>query len=380
MHAVSPMPKRYRTAGFSLIEMMVALVLGLILLGAVVQVYLSTKLTFVAQDQKSAVEEGGRFALDYIARDVRMAGLTGCGSRTVPGGQALPVRNHLVGGGAYPYLFTDAIRGLEASNSGPAQTVTLAASNPAVGGTWNAALPAAVAALAVPGSDVLLFSGSQAQVWPLVDPFASGAQMFVQLGNDIAQGDILFVTDCSQGVVFQATSVNPAAGRTNVTGSQGGTVFPGNSSPVAEQGPNGGAFRRGAVVARASSIAYFIGRGTGGVPSLFRASLLAPTASPQRRELLTEELINGVESMQLRYGIDVNGDFGVDGLAIASAVADWAQVRSVQVGLLMRGADNSLQGLDTQTYNVAGTTVDPVDDLRQRRVFSMTISLRNRLP
>ena len=96
--------------------------------------------------------------------------------------------------------------------------------------------------------------------------------------------------------------------------------------------------------------------------------------------LLAEELINGVESMQLRYGIDVNGDFGVDGLAIASAVADWAQVRSVQVGLLMRGADNSLQGLDTQTYNVAGTTVDPVDDLRQRRVFSMTISLRNRLP
>ncbi|MCM2336669.1 MAG: PilW family protein, partial [Pseudomonas sp.] len=65
---------------------------------------------------------------------------------------------------------------------------------------------------------------------------------------------------------------------------------------------------------------------------------------------------------------------------VASAVTDWSQVRSVQVGLLVRAADNSLQGADAQTYDVAGTTVDPVDDLRQRRVFSMTISLRNRLP
>ena len=49
------MPAR-RAPGLSLVELMVAMVLGLLLMGAVLQVYLSTKMTFVAQDQKSAVE------------------------------------------------------------------------------------------------------------------------------------------------------------------------------------------------------------------------------------------------------------------------------------------------------------------------------------
>ncbi len=369
-----------RSQGLSLIELMVGMVLGLLLLGAVLQVYLSTKMTFVTQDQKSVVEEGGRYALDYLARDLRMAGLTGCSSRTMPAGASLPTRNYVDGGAAYPFLFTTAITGMEATGSGSGSTLVLAASDPAVGGTWNVALPAALAAQAVPGSDVLLISGIGAQSWPLVDPFTNGAQIFVQTGNDIAQGDLLFVTDCSQGVVFQATNVVEAGGKTNVTGSKTSTVAPGNSDNIAGNGPNGAAFREGAMVARATSTAYFVGRGSNGAPALFRASLLAPDASPTHRALRNEELISGVESMQLLYGVDTDGDFAVNAYQIASAVADWSQVRTVRAALLMRADGNSLPALDTAAYTLAGTVVDPVDDLRQRRVFAMTISLRNRLP
>jgi len=364
--------------GLSLIELMVGMVLGLLLLGAVLQVYLSTKMTFNTQDQKSALEEGGRYALEFIARDVRMAGLTGCSSRFMPNSQLL-VRNHLNGAAAFPLEFMTAVRGFEANSSGPGQTLSLAASDPAPGGTWNATLPAAVAALAVPGSDVLLISGMSAQTWPLVDPFTQGSQIFVQPGNDIAQGDIVFVTDCSQGFVFQATNVTQAGGKTNIVGGRGGAV-PGNADAIAEQGPNGGAFRQGAMVARASSVAYFIGRGANGAPALFRASLLPPDNNAVARQLRAEELISGIESMQLLYGLDTDGNFAINQYRSGNNVGDWNQVRTVRAAFLARAEGNTLLTPDSTTYRMLGTTVNPIDDRRQRRVFEMTISLRNRLP
>lgn len=366
--------------GLSLVELMVGMVLGLLLAGAVLQVYLSTKMTFNTQDQKSVLEESGRYALETVARDIRMAGLTGCNSRFMPGAPSLPVRNHLNGGGVFPYQFTAAVSGFEAQGSGPGAQLVLGAANPAPGGAWNAALPAGIAALAVPGSDVLLLGGLTAQTWPLVDPFSQGAQIFVQPGNDFVPGDVLFVTDCSQGIVFQATSVTTGGGKTNVVGAKGGLAAPGNSDPISEQGPNGGAFRQGAMAARAVSLAYFIGRGVDGSPALYRASLLPNDANAASRVLRTEELITDIESMQLLYGVDSDGDFDIDLYRTAGTVADWNQVRTVRIAFLARADGNTLTSNDSSTYPMLGTTVDPVDDRRQRRVFEMTISLRNRLP
>jgi type IV pilus assembly protein PilW len=292
----------------------------------------------------------------------------------------LQVRNHLNDAAAFPWDFMTAVRGFEADGSGPGDALALAASNPAPGGSWNATLPAAVAALAVPGSDVLLLGGSGAQAWPLVDPFTQGAQIFVQTGNDIAQGDVLLVTDCSQGFVFQASNVAQAGGKTNVTGAKGGLVVPGNSDAISEQGPNGGAFRHGAMVARASRTAYFIGAGSNGSPALFRASLLPADGNANARLLRSEELITGIESMQLLYGLDTDGNFAVDQYRSGVNIVDWGEVRTVRVAFLARAENPTLQADDTGTYPMLGTTVDPVDDRRQRRVFEITISLRNRLP
>lgn len=376
----SPRHFRRRQRGLSLVELMVGMVLGLLLAGAVLQVYLSTKMTFNSQDQKSALEESGRYALEVVARDVRMAGLTGCSSRFMPGAPPLPVRNHLNGGGTFPYQFTAALGGFEARGTAPGATLTLGATNPAPGGNWNTALPAQIAALAIPGSDVIVLGGLGAQAWPLVDPFSQGAQVFVQPGNDFVPGDILFVTDCSQGIVFQATGVAPAGGKTNVVGAKGGVAKPGNADPISEQGPNGGAFRQGAMAARAVSLAYFIGRAANGAPALYRASLLPEAANATSRVVRTEELIADIESLQALYGVDGDGDFDIDSYVVATAVADWNAVRTVRIAFLARSDSNTLTSADTTTYPMLGTIVDPVDDGRQRRVFEMTISLRNRLP
>jgi len=377
---------RRHAAGFSLIELMVGAVLGLLLLGAVIVVYMSVKRTFVAQDEDTGVVEGGRFAIDTITRDLRMAGLSGCASRNMPG-STVPVRNFL-NSTVYPYAFGAAVGGFEGNGTAPGQLFSLTASDPAPGGTYAPNLPAQIAASAIAGSDALIISGSEPGARRLVDPFTSGSSIHLEAGGDFEPGDILWVTDCSQAAVFQATAVN--ATRTLITGSNAATFVPGNNGPISSPGPVAN-FRHGALVSRARSVFYFIGRpnlgatgdscnsGGNGPPALVRASL-GPGASANARVMRCDELLRGVESMQILYGVDTDGDFDVDAYRAANAVADMGSVRALRVALLLRAEGPSLPDDDTATYGLAGTTIDPVNDRRQRRVFVSTISLRNRLP
>ena len=64
--------------GFGLIELMIAMALGLILILGVTQVFLNSKRSFVMQQQVAALQENARFMLTRISRDVRQAGMFGC--------------------------------------------------------------------------------------------------------------------------------------------------------------------------------------------------------------------------------------------------------------------------------------------------------------
>jgi len=357
--------------GLTLIEMMVAMVLALLLTAAVLQVYLLNKTTFTAQQQSGIVQESGNFALEYLTRDARMAGLAGCSSRR-SGTQPLPVHNYL-NSTAYPFdLIGHGISGFESTGTGVGATYNITATNPAPGGGWTPALPTGANALdgkALPGSDVLVVSGISPDDIPLVAPFTSGSQIFVDDVRDITNGEILVVTNCQQAEVFQATNVVSASN--NIVGSSAGSYTPGNAENIASTGPEG-PFTEGTRVSRLRSYAYYVGRGTDGTPSLYRASLRGSAMEDQ-------ELVPGVDSMQIVYGVDGNEDYIVDDYRDASAVTDWQQVRAIRVSLLMRSPEEFLDGMDTATYNLAGTTINPVDDRRQRRVFSSTIALRNRL-
>lgn len=63
-----------KQSGFSLIELMIAMTLSLLLLGAVIQVFLSSRLTSELSNDVSRIQENGRFSLEFLARDIRMAG------------------------------------------------------------------------------------------------------------------------------------------------------------------------------------------------------------------------------------------------------------------------------------------------------------------
>ena len=63
--------------GFSLVELMVALLITLILLAGIGQIFLSSKKSFVIQDSLGRLQENGRYAMETLAQDVRRAGFWG---------------------------------------------------------------------------------------------------------------------------------------------------------------------------------------------------------------------------------------------------------------------------------------------------------------
>ena len=63
-----------RNRGFSLIELMVALLLGVFLIGAVVFTYLTSRSAASDAEQLSRMQENVRFAVEYLIRDLRNAG------------------------------------------------------------------------------------------------------------------------------------------------------------------------------------------------------------------------------------------------------------------------------------------------------------------
>jgi len=123
----------------------------------------------------------------------------------------------------------------------------------------------------------------------------------------------------------------------------------------------------GAIVPRqASAIAVnviAVATGASGRPSLFCNSV---------------EITEGVENLQIRYGEDTNNDGFIDKYSTLDQVTNVANVMIAQVAILVATTGEPSRDLDTDTYDLLGTIVDPIDDGRYRRVYTATIRIRNR--
>jgi type IV pilus assembly protein PilW len=120
-------------------------------------------------------------------------------------------------------------------------------------------------------------------------------------------------------------------------------------------------------------LAYYIANNPAGVRALYRNSFNDGTA----------ELVEGVEDMQIMYGVDTNADRAADVYLTAAAVADWQQVVSARISLLMASPDDNIAAT-AQTYRIDtdddGTPDDVVSaDRRIYQTFSTTVGVRNRL-
>lgn len=368
-----------RQQGLSLVELMVAIVLGLILSAGIMQLFVGSKQTYRFHDAMSRVQENARFAIDALSHDMRMAGDMGCSA------YVQNINNTL---NAPPPAFNPGagVQGWEALGTGASATFNLAAFNAPVqeaGGNGNANWPTSGGAVldtgtwSVPGSDIVRIwrgSGSLATI-NSISPGAAQTVLNVTPNADISDDDILLLTDCQSADWVQACNVQGISSGASINGILSNGCSPGNNMtmPVLTQA--------GGQLVKLESFIYYVGKRNNDAnspPGLFRRALgvvggnAAMAGTP-------EEVVEGVESMQVLYGVDTDGDRTVDQYVTADLVNDWASVISVQIALLMVANETSDDITGATNYALGDVTANAANDRRLRQVFHTSITLRNRV-
>lgn len=356
-----------RMRGFSLVELMVAITIGLIVLAAVAQIFATSHGTYRLEENLARVQESGRFAVDFLTRDLRMAGYAGC----VNINQALNAdANYTATNHLNPPTPPNPP---EATNFVPGEHLRGFHYNKATS-DWEPTLPAGIFAAGEvhPNTDVVLIRRGSPDPARVVPPFMVTQASALQLpvGNGLQIGDIVMISDCTNVDIFQITGpdVPDTSGTLN---HNTGTEEPGNANQ-----PLSKTYAGDAEIMKLFTQLYYIGTGTSGEPALMRKDLAGGTFGAG------QELVEGVESLRVLYGEDLNSDRSADVYVLPAAVTDWTRVVSIRIGLLVRTPQQSGQDLDKRAYDLladAGPAddFDPVDDRRQRRLFSSTIQVRN---
>ena len=366
---------------------MVALTLSLVLIGGVMQIFISNKATYRMQEGVTDMEENARYALEMIARDIRMAGYVGC--RRSVGAVNILVNNT-------PDSFRPAlgIQGWEAANTAPGGAdypLDPTAAPVATAGTedtyWanntDDPLTPIVAGdgdtvSVMPGSDIIrIWRGGENNPVTLTaisppDPDTLPQTLTMSGAHNIEIGGFAILSDCQSADIAQV-----CGGTTNMSLADCAEDELGN---VADRPVS--AIANGSQAIELLGRTYFVGKlGTDGgdpsqPPALFLASL-GPDGNPNIAGRV--EIARGVENLQILYGLDTSGNGSADSFVTAANVSNPAQVISVQIGLLVSSPDKVGATNSAGPFDVIGTSILASDDKRLRRVYSTTVLLRNRL-
>lgn len=358
-------------AGFSLVELMVSLVVALVVMAGALRVFIGMRESFGLEDAMSRMQENGRYAAEALAVDARQAGFTGC---------ITTINNMLNTGGAnyVPALYdvTRPLTGFEFTGTAIGDTYDVATLLPTSVATSNwaddtgTALPGLLQDAVLPGTDVLMVKRADQRLLATTTTGTPQNSATITLNAAVTdpavmQHAIVLVSDCVGADLFQNRGANSSntLSRATTAGPGPGNIADDFSHPYVP----------GIEVYMYSATAYYIGTGASGEPSLFRRRF--PTGGTGA----AEELVEGVENFQVLFGEDTGADRVADVYVEADNVTDWARVVSLKVGFLMRTPQDSRIDPDTATYNLLGTTINPLDQRRVRRVLTWTVALRNRL-
>lgn len=388
--------------GFSLVELMVALLLSLIVMAGILGVFSMARSTSQTTTGLGRVQENTRFLNHLLSTEIRMAGYMGCLTDSTQIASMIDDadKNKL------PFTFAAGINGFEFTGTGAGGAHSVAYSTAFPGaGSWGPGLDASLAGRAVAGSDILVIRRVGDNGFKLIPAGGSGeyhsaSNVFVEsaANGEINDGDILILTDCAKATVFQASNITPIGfPGINVGHAVAGT--PGNECAVWGSGgctdPQDPTYQSNAEIFVAKTTVFFIGNATTQpdpakpIPALFMANIQGDTISTP-----AIELIRGVENMQILYGIDQTPTIvgtartldRADTYMTATAVNagnHWPNVVSVRISLLMRTMNEpgqqADQTVDAKTYSLLGTAITPPNDQNRRRVFTSTIQLRNRV-
>lgn len=328
-------PRRHR--GFTLIELMIAMLLGLIVIGGVISVFLAGQQTYRANEALGDVGDSSRVAFELLSRDFRGAGLNGCDDTN----------------GRVANVLSDTTLWYTNWNQ-PLQGFDDASSDPALSGLTSGvpvANTSSVRMLSAANTDAYMGSASG-------DPASFNISA---ASTQLATGDIVMVCDFDHATLLQVTSYT--AGGTSVGHAAGTTaVKPGNCTtalgyPGNCAGTNSYTFLPNAHVGLLTASDWYIGTNPVNGKSLYRVSVTygatgASVSTP-------EEMVRNVTNLQINYLQSGGTAFGN-----AASVGDWSKVSAAQITLTVESA-NTRASVD----NAAPLT----------RQFTSTITLRNRV-
>ncbi|WP_449280135.1 PilW family protein [Luteimonas changyuni] len=400
-------------AGVTLIELMIALGIGALLLLGLVEVFSASRTAYQLSSGLARSQENGRFAIDFLQRDMRMAGHAGCVNdqarflpeNVTPSRPALvstflsptdqSAGNYAPAGLSHALRFDKPIEAYEANGTNTGGTLVL----PAVleeaenSSEWSPVLPATLFSSLikpVPGSDILVlrtFTASGAQITSFTPGDPATVRFTASHSGRLTEGvpdpRLFAIADCMGAAVFKGDYTSLAAGEIQVAGGNG------NLSSLATLPVATGQ----AMLYRADSLVYYVGLNPQDVPSLYR--LRYSVNATGGLTSINEELVEGIESMQLRFGQDSftgsqrpSGNIGTattaDALVGATPEEAWRRVGMAQIGLLARSTEPAAAGQRqasdvTPPLSMLGLTITPPDDTFYRSVYEDSIALRNRL-
>ncbi len=325
-----------KNSGYSLIELMIAVALGIVVVGATLGIFVSNRQTYIAAENVGRIQENARTAYELMTRDVREAGGTPCAGHLLiadvlnsPSANwwsnwTNPVLGYENGALGVSIAGTDAIE----IKSGSASTYTVASHNPT-----SAVITLNTSTHDLVADDILLICDTrQASIFQMSGPNATNATVVHNTGSGTPG-------NCSKGLGFK----NPIDCSTN------GTTY--------EYGPN-------SLITKLSASRWYIGsngRPAGCTPattcgrSLFRQVLrnTSGTNAP-----VAEEIAEGVRDMQILYLLP-----GASTYVNAASVpaTRWGEVSAVRI-----------------TYTLEGNDRVGPDGQNIQRTLAHTVTLRNR--
>ena len=320
--------------GFSMVELMVALVIALILMGGISKIFLSSKKSFTIQDSLARQQENGRFLIEILSQDLRRAGfIGGIGATTIIGTEG------------------------EVTDNGTCPTAN---------NTWGRML------------DNRIFGLNDTNT-----SYVSSSTYACIPDTDYLRGDILVVRYQAPWVVGGTTTPTFENNRLYLRSSLAtARLFKGSAEGSAS---NSLAVVTGAT-AELVARAYYVGLSStvtcngAAVPVLFRESL------DSNGRPVAEEIAYGVDNFQVRYGVDPDGDSSVNqyldaGDSGLDETSEWNSVIAAQISILTR-SECPETGFDTTgtTFAMGDVNYDPADTAERgfrRQLYQSTVALRN---
>lgn len=301
--------------GMTLIELMISLVIGLSLSAAAILIYLNNKQAWVAQDNIARLQESGRFALQLLREDIRLAGYWGLNLSTVTiaNSETIDLPNECSSGWA-----TDYARPVAFANN--------------TNSDYRACIPDSDYK---DTTDIITIRRSSSNPVEI---------------DSITKGNLYLLTSLTEGIAFAADT-------------------DAELDPGIDLAESPAALYR--VLAHAYYIRPFSDVSSDAVPTLMRETIIGGNVS-------AEPIVEFIEDLQITFGLDTIGDGSVDVYDNDGITADRAgKVITVVVDLLVRAAEPEAGYTNTRTYQV-GDRVHSFGDRFRRQLFRNTVYLRNR--